>query len=74
MVPVEQIKPNMEVVGNDGKLVGVVDGIENGTELRLTKGDTGDGVHHFLPLETVESVDQRVHLNRTSIRAMAEWR
>ncbi|HZD91456.1 MAG TPA: DUF2171 domain-containing protein [Pseudolabrys sp.] len=73
MVPTDRIKPKMEIVGNDGELVGVVDGIENGAELRLTKGHQ-DGMHHFLPLETVEAVDERVHLNRTSIRAMAEWR
>jgi hypothetical protein len=31
-------------------------------------------LHHFLPLANVEYVDDRVHLNRSSIRAMAEWR
>jgi len=73
MVNPDQIKPDMEVVGNDGEFVGIVDGIENGIELRLKSG-TGDGMRHFLPLATVEFVDQRVHLNRTSIRAMVEWR
>jgi hypothetical protein len=70
----DQIKPGMIVVGNDDGLVGTVDGLENGTELRLISSDPTDKLHHFLPLATVERVDDRVHLNRTSIRAMAEWR
>lgn len=73
MVQAELIKEHMEVVGNDGEHVGIVDGIDSG-ELRLTKSDAPDGRHHFLPLATVEAVDDKVHLNRTSNRAMAEWR
>ena len=73
MIRTEQIQPHMQVVGNDGEFIGVVDGID-GDELRLTKNDAPDGKHHFLPLATVEAVDDRVHLNRTSNRAMAEWR
>jgi hypothetical protein len=73
MIRPEQIKPHMQVVGNDGELVGVVDSVDGG-ELRLTKGGAPDGMHHFLPLDTVETVDDHVHLNRTSTRAMAEWR
>jgi hypothetical protein len=73
MIRAEQIRPRMQVVGNDGELVGVVDSVD-GDELRLTKGGSPDGMHHFLPLDTVEAVDTCVHLNRTSTRAMAEWR
>jgi len=74
MVKMDQIKPNMEVVGNDGEFVGIVDGIENDIELRLRSNDLTKETRRFLPLATVEYVDHRVHLNRTSIRAMAEWR
>ncbi len=70
---VEEIKEHMEVVGNDGRHVGTVDHVENG-ELKLSRSDARDGMHHFLPLANVEYVDDRVHLNRSSIRAMAEWR
>jgi hypothetical protein len=73
MIQTEQIRTHMQVVGNDGELVGMVDSVE-ADELRLTKTSAPDGKHHFLPLETVEFVDDRVHLNRTSNRAMAEWR
>ena len=73
MIRPEQIRPHMQVVGNDGELVGVVDNVD-GNELRLTKGSAPDGMHHFLPLDAVEAVDDNVYLNRTSTRAMAEWR
>ena len=68
---INRIKENMEVVGNDGLHVGVIVRVEAG-EIRLAKND--DGLQHFLPLANVEYVDDRVHLNRSSIRAMAEWR
>jgi hypothetical protein len=73
MVTPDQIKEHMEVVGNDGLHVGVID-LVDADEIRLAKDDTPDGLHHFLPLANVEHVDDRVHLNRSSIRAMAEWR
>ena len=74
MVRVDEIKENMEIVGNDGEHVGIVDGIDPDGEIKLNRNDTPDHLHHFVPLATVESVDDRVHLNRTSTRAMAEWR
>lgn len=74
MARADEIKENMEIVGNDGEHIGIVDGIDPDGEIRLSRTDTPDGLHHFLPLATVESVDDRVHLNRSSIRAMAEWR
>jgi hypothetical protein len=73
MVNAAQIEEHMEVVGNDRLHVGVIDRVDN-DEIKLSKTGAPDGLHHFLPLATVESVDDRVHLNRSSIRAMAEWR
>jgi hypothetical protein len=73
MVSTVEIKERMEVVGNDGLHVGMIDRVEN-DEIKLSSAGTPDGLHHFLPLATVEFVDDRVHLNRSSIRAMAEWR
>jgi hypothetical protein len=70
---INQIKAQMEVVGNDGLHVGIIDRVE-ADEIRLAGTDTPDGRQHFLPLANVEYVDDRVHLNRSSIRAMAEWR
>jgi hypothetical protein len=70
---VDRIKAQMEVVGNDGQHVGIIDRVEAG-EIKLAGTDAPDGLQHFLPLANVEYVDDRVHLNRSSIRAMAEWR
>jgi len=74
MIRSQDIKEHMEVVGNDGGHVGIVDGIDPDGEIKLSRNDTPDRLHHFLPLATVEYVDDRVHLNRSSTRAMAEWR
>jgi hypothetical protein len=63
----------MEVVGNDGEHVGIIDRIED-DEIRLSRSGSPDGRHHFIRLATVAFVDDRVHLNRSSIRAMTEWR
>jgi hypothetical protein len=69
----DQIREQMEIVGNDGQHVGIVDRVED-DEIKLSKRDAPDRLHHFLPLANVEYVDDRVHLNRSSIRAMVEWR
>jgi hypothetical protein len=74
MVQVDAIREHMEIVGNDGEHVGIVVGIDPDGEIKISRSDTPDRLHHFLPLATVEFVDDRVHLNRTSTRAMAEWR
>jgi hypothetical protein len=73
MITPDQIRQNMEVVGNDGLHVGVIERVEAG-EIKLTRNDSPDGLQHYLPLANVEYVDDRVHLNRSSTRAMAEWR
>lgn len=70
---VDRIKEHMEVVGNDGLHVGVIDRVE-ADEIKLATNGSPDGRQHFLPLANVEYVDDRVHLNRSSTRAMAEWR
>jgi hypothetical protein len=74
MARADEIREHMEIVDNDGEHVGIVDGIDPDGEIKLSRTDTPDRLHHFLPLATVEYVDDRVHLNRTSTRAMAEWR
>jgi hypothetical protein len=73
MVTADQIKEHMEIVGNDGQHIGIVDRVED-DEIKISRTDAPDRLHHYLPLANVEYVDDRVHLNRSSIRAMAEWR
>lgn len=66
------IREHMEVVGNDGRHVGTVDKVE-GDRIKLTRQDDPDATgqhHHFLSLNTVESVSgEQVRLNCPADRA-----
>ena len=63
----------MEVVGSDGQHVGTVDKVE-GDRIKLTKNDPqAGGQHRYIPLDTVESVEQNtVQLNLTAEEAREE--
>lgn len=50
------IKEHMNVVGADGVHVGTVDHLD-GERIKLTKADSGDGKHHFIPAGLVAAVD-----------------
>jgi len=68
-----QIREHMEVVGSDGQHIGTVDRVE-GENIRLTKKDSKEGVHHLIPLAWVESVGtDKVRLNKMGAEARAEW-
>ena len=69
----EKIEEHMEVVGSDGEHVGIVDHLQDG-KLKLTKRDSNaDGVHHFIELSTIASIDKFVTLNVTAADAQANW-
>src|SRR6185437_7676446 len=53
MVRADQIREDMEIVGNDGEHVGIVDGIDPDGEIKISRSDTPDRLHHFLPMATV---------------------
>lgn len=74
MVDVSQIKEHANVVGSDGAHVGTVDGIEAG-EIKLTKSDSeAGGLHHYIPVDFVQSVDgDTVHLDRPAEEVKREW-
>jgi hypothetical protein len=67
------IREHMEVFGSCGNRLGVVDGVE-GHSIKLTRQDSPDGEHHYLPLDWVERVDEQVHLNKDCAAARREWR
>jgi hypothetical protein len=72
-VAATDIREHMEVVGSDGKHVGTVDSVE-GSRIKLTKSDpAAGGEHHYLHLDVVDSVGDRVTLNRTAEQAQDEW-
>ena len=69
-----QIKEHMEVVGSDGKHVGIVDHVEGKERIKLAKSDPkAGGRHHFIPCEWVGRVGAHVHLTKTSREAMDQW-
>lgn len=67
-----QIQERMDVIASCGKKIGVVDHVE-GDQIKLTKKDSGDGQHHYVPTDWVARVDQHVHLSKNSEEACREW-
>ena len=73
MADVSGIKEHMEVVGSDGQHVGTVDHLD-GQRIKLTKTDlAAGGEHHFIHVDSIESVAEKVTLNRTAAEAKDEW-
>ncbi len=63
------IREDMKVVGSDGTHVGTVDKVD-GDQIKLTKEDSENGKHNFVPVDSVESVEgNTVTLNQTAQEA-----
>ena len=73
MISAAQIKEHMVVKASDGKIVGTVDHMEGRDRIKLTKSNSPDGKHHFVPLDWVESVDEHVHLDKAAGDVTAQW-
>jgi hypothetical protein len=69
-----QIRPQMEVVGSDGRHVGVVDGID-GQRIKLTRTDpAAQDLHHYIPLDQVASVEgDKARLTRPAAEVFNTW-
>ncbi|MXP65420.1 DUF2171 domain-containing protein [Roseomonas sp. M0104] len=52
MIDKSQITPHTAIVGSDGVHIGTVDGVE-GDFIKLTKSDSADGRHHYLPASAI---------------------
>jgi hypothetical protein len=70
---VGDIKEHMNVVASCGKKVGVVDRVE-GSTIKLTRNDSPDGQHHFIPTGWVQRVDNQVHLRKNSQETEQGWK
>lgn len=67
------IREHMDVIASCGKKVGQVDGVEAGS-IKLTKNaPNAGGMHHYIPLDWVERVDEQVHLSKNSMETEMEW-
>lgn len=65
-----QIKPKMPVVCSNNGQFALVDHIE-GNNLKLTKDAAGQ--HHYIPLDWITNVDDKVHVDRPGKQAMKDW-
>jgi hypothetical protein len=71
----DDIKEHMEVLGSDGRHVGIVDHIEGSNQIKLTKNDEmAGGQHHLIPVDWIARVDQQVHLKKSAKDAKAQWK
>jgi Uncharacterized protein conserved in bacteria len=75
MTKTYNVEVHMEVVGSDGKHVGVVDHLEGADKIKLTKDDPkSGGRHHFIQVDWVDRVaDRKVHLNKPAPDVMRQW-
>jgi len=68
------IQAHMEVVGSDGRHVGMVDHTESADQIVLTSDDPkAGGKPHLISVDWVDFVDRKVHLNKPSRKAVSEW-
>jgi hypothetical protein len=67
------IQEHMEVLASDGGHVGTVDHLEGEERIKLTKGDSSDGMHHFIPVDWVDHIDAHVHLNKPADEVFDQW-
>ena len=67
----ELIRPHMPVVCSEDGQFATVDHVEGYSSIKLTKDDSGQ--HHYIPLDWVTHVDDKVHIDRPGTQAMQEW-
>jgi hypothetical protein len=67
------IQPHMSVVSSCGCTMGKADHVDGGA-IKLTKNDSPDGQHHFVPVAWVDHVDNHVHLNKNSEETKQGWK
>ena len=74
MISSNQVREQMEVVGSDGRHVGVVDRCES-DRIKLAKNDpAAQGQHHYVDLSEVDGIDgNRVRLRVSADEAMQRW-
>ncbi|MEW4449246.1 DUF2171 domain-containing protein [Qipengyuania sp. JC766] len=52
-----RIKEHMEIADASGQHVGTVDEVD-GDNIKLTKSDSMDDMHHFIAMSDVEKIDE----------------
>jgi hypothetical protein len=69
----QNVREHMDVVGSDGEHVGTVDRVA-GDRIILTKSDaSAGGHHHSIPCSWIQSVDDKVTINKSAQQARQQW-
>lgn len=71
MVNSTEIKPDAPVVCSKDGQFATVDHMENRNVIKLKKDKQGQ--HHYIPLNWVTKVDDKVHVDRPGDDAMKAW-
>lgn len=69
-----RVTEHMEVVGSDGQHVGKVDKVADGRIILAKNDPNAGGHHHSIPCGWLETVDDKVTLNKSAEEAMKAWR
>jgi hypothetical protein len=67
---IQRIKPRMPVLGRNDTQFATVERVE-GRHLRLERDAAGQA--HYIPLDWVFSIDDKVHLDRPNRDAITQW-
>ena len=70
MVQTAQIVEHMPVVCSEGGQFATVDHLD-GNSIKLTRDEQGN--HHWIPVDWVTHVDDKVHVDRPGDQAMQDW-
>lgn len=74
MASKERIAEKMEVVAMDGEHIGTVDHLDGEQSIKLAKTDpAAGGVHRWIPLSWVDTVDDKVCLSKSKQDVQAQW-
>ncbi|MGO7565020.1 DUF2171 domain-containing protein, partial [Rhizobium johnstonii] len=57
----------------DGTHFVTVDHLDGTTRIKLTKMDSEDGKHHFIPIDWVDHFDAHVHLSKNARDFRMQW-
>ena len=71
MIEPSAIKEHMPVICSAGGQFAIVDHLDKGDTIKLTKDEQGQ--HHWIPISWVTRVDEHVHIDRLGEQAMQEW-
>jgi len=71
MVDISNIRPAMPVVGSEDSEFAVVDRLIGDEMIELNRD--AQGLHHYIPLNWVTVVDDKVHVDRPGRDAMRQW-